>query len=274
MTTRFAAFAAYFLVLTFPASALVRPIVFPVNGTSSFQNDFADPRANGTREHLGIDIITAKMTPVVAAVDGTVTYVVSPQASWGYSVSIRDAEGYQYRYLHLNNDTPGTDDGQGGEKNAYAEGIHRGAKVTKGQLIGWAGDSGNAEATVSHLHFELRNPQRTPISPYESLVAAAASSTHAVTVKDAPTNGSATDVPDADPSLNYVFTKPLSLGSRGEDVRQLQMRLKALKYFDYPDITGYFGPVTEASVMKFQKANGVDPIGIVGPLTRAALNGV
>src|SRR3989344_1899663 len=146
-------FAAYV-----PVSALVRPIVFPVVGTSSFQNDFADPRANGARTHLGVDIITAKMTPVVAAVDGTVTYAVYPQASWGYSISIRDTDGYQYRYLHLNNDTPGTDDGKGGEANAYASGIRRGAKVTKGQLIGWAGDSANAEATVSHLHFELRDP--------------------------------------------------------------------------------------------------------------------
>ena len=262
------------LLLASPAYAIVRPITFPVNGTSSFRDDFSEPRGGGTREHLGIDIITAKMTPVVAAADGTVTYVVSPQASWGYSISIRDAEGYQYRYLHLNNDTPGTDDGRGGEANAYASGIRRGTSVTKGQIIGWAGDSGNAEAVGSHLHFEIREPNRTPTNPYPSLVTAAASSTLTITVVDggAPSrNDTGTDIGSVS---SYVFTKPLSIGSRGEEVSQLQRRLRALDYFFYPEITGYFGPITEKAVIDFQKANGIDPIGIVGPKTRAALNSV
>ncbi|MEN9390272.1 MAG: hypothetical protein RLZZ283_372, partial [Candidatus Parcubacteria bacterium] len=133
--------------LLFPighADALVRSIAFPVAGTFSFRNDFSEPRDGDAREHLGIDIIADKMTPVVAVVDGTITYIASPQASWGYSITITDAEGYAYRYLHLNNDTPGTDDGQGGEAHAYAPGLARRVAVTKGQLIGWVGDSGNA----------------------------------------------------------------------------------------------------------------------------------
>jgi hypothetical protein len=40
-----------------------------------------------------------------------------------------------------------------------------------GQLIGWMGDSGNAEGTTAHLHFEIRR-NGTPYSPYESLKAA------------------------------------------------------------------------------------------------------
>jgi peptidoglycan hydrolase-like protein with peptidoglycan-binding domain len=40
-----------------------------------------------------------------------------------------------------------------------------------------------------------------------------------------------------------------------------------------PEIIGYYGSVTEAAVVEFQKANDIDPIGIVGPRTRAALNG-
>ncbi|MDO8504494.1 MAG: peptidoglycan-binding protein, partial [Candidatus Liptonbacteria bacterium] len=151
-------------------SAEVRSIMFPVGGPSVFRDDFNEPRGtDGTREHLGIDIIADKMTPVVSAVDGEVSYAVTPEASWGYSISIRDADGYSYRYLHLNNDTPGTDDGNGGETNAYAPGIRRGVRVVKGQLIGWVGDSGNAENTVSHLHFEIRGLSRTVINPYESL---------------------------------------------------------------------------------------------------------
>lgn len=248
-------------------AAIIRPITFPVDGKHSFRDDFAEPRGDGTRQHLGVDIIADKMTSVVAAVDGTVTYVVSPEASWGYSITIRDAEGYQYRYLHLNNDTPGTDDGMGGEEHAYAPGIQRGATVTKGQLVGWVGDSGNAEATVSHLHFEIRQPDRTAIDPYESLVAA--------DTKNPSVGSSATSTPSQNETeTQFIFTKPLSVGSRGEDVRQLQTLLKGLGYFTYPTITGYFGPVTKAAVISFQQAQHIDPIGIVGPITRGVLNGI
>ena len=41
-----------------------------------------------------------------------------------------------------------------------------------GQVIGYMGDSGNAEGSVPHLHFEIRQPDRTPVNPYHSLVAA------------------------------------------------------------------------------------------------------
>jgi hypothetical protein len=103
-----------FIAFAFPASAISRPIAFPVKDPYSFRDDYLDPRGGGTRKHLGIDIIAEKMTPVFSAVDGNITYVVSPEASWGYAIEIRDSDGYAYNYLHLNNDTPGTDDGKGG----------------------------------------------------------------------------------------------------------------------------------------------------------------
>jgi hypothetical protein len=56
-------------------------------------------------------------------------------------------------YIHLDNDTAGTDDGLGW---GIADGIVEGTAVEAGQLIGWLGDSGNAEDSVPHLHFELR----------------------------------------------------------------------------------------------------------------------
>lgn len=166
----------FILALFSPSFSLnaevIREIIFPVQGIYTFHDDFGDPRSGG-RTHEGIDIISAKLTPVVSAVEGRVSYIVDPEASWGYALYIRDADGYEYRYLHLNNDTPGTDDGQGGPEHAYAPGIARGIRVTRGQMIGWVGDSGNAESAGAHLHFEIWNPQGQPVNPYQSLLRAA-----------------------------------------------------------------------------------------------------
>ncbi|MFC1702850.1 M23 family metallopeptidase [Patescibacteria group bacterium] len=117
-----------------------------------------------------------KMTPLVAAVDGTVSYITIPEASWGYGVVLRDSDGWKYWYLHINNDTPGTDDGNGGTANAFAAGIRRGTRVTRGQHIAFMGDSGNAEGTGSHLHFEIHRPDGSTIDPYWSLLNARRSS--------------------------------------------------------------------------------------------------
>ena len=149
----------------------VREIVFPVQGEYSFSDSYGDPRSGG-RVHEGVDIFADKMTPLIAAVDGRVTYIADPEPSWGYAVFITDRDGYQYRYIHMNNDTPGTDDGMGGALYAYPPTIYRGSTITAGQLVGWVGDSGNAESTVSHLHFEIRTPDREPINPYLSLLQA------------------------------------------------------------------------------------------------------
>lgn len=158
-------------VLAVPAmAATVRPITFPVDGEVTFHDDFGEPRSGG-RTHEGNDLIGKKMMPLLSAVNGEVRYVVDPEEDWGYAIVIEDDEGYAYHYLHVNNDTPGTDDGNGGTQYAYAPDIRRGARVTAGQLIGWMGDSGNAENVGAHLHFEMRYGG-SAFSPYESLIAA------------------------------------------------------------------------------------------------------
>ncbi|MEN9557875.1 MAG: hypothetical protein RL141_244 [Candidatus Parcubacteria bacterium] len=151
----------------------IRTITFPTETTVTFTEDFGDGRSGG-RLHEGNDLMGRKMMPLYAAVDGTVRSINSPEETWGYAVTLRDSEGWTYHYLHINNDMPGTDDGAGGEVNAYAPGIARGVNVTKGQLIGWMGDSGNAESTAPHLHFEIRRPDGVAISPNASLRAALA----------------------------------------------------------------------------------------------------
>lgn len=151
----------------------VREIVFPTETDVTFMDDFGDARSGG-RTHEGNDLMGVKMKPLYAAVDGTIASINIPEESWGYALTIRDADRWTYHYLHVNNDTPGTDDGDGGELHAYAPGIARGVSVTKGQLVGWMGDSGNAESAGAHLHFEIRRPDGVAMNPYASLQAALA----------------------------------------------------------------------------------------------------
>jgi hypothetical protein len=163
--------------------AVVRNIVFPTAATSTLTDSYGDPRSGG-RVHEGDDILGKKMMPLYAAVTGVVRSVTNPEESWGCRIVIQDADGYQYLYYHVNNDTPGTDDKIGCTPYSYAPGIARGTQVMAGQFIGWMGDSGNAEDVGAHLHFEIRLPvandggfggygEGESIDPYPSLVAAA-----------------------------------------------------------------------------------------------------
>jgi hypothetical protein len=70
-----------------------------------------------------------------------------------------------------------------------------------------------------------------------------------------------------------VFRSSLGLGSKGQEVVALQQKLRELGFFKFPTNTGYYGSVTKAAVIAFQKKYNLKPYpGIVGPLTRAALN--
>ncbi len=145
----------------------VRSIVFPVAGPHHYTDTWGAPR--GARRHEGTDIMADKMVPVVAAAAGTVGWIHDERGGSCCAMALEHDDGWASWYIHLNNDTPGTDDGQGW---GFADGIAAGVHVEAGQLIGFVGDSGNAEGTAPHLHFELHRPDGTRINPYPSLQAA------------------------------------------------------------------------------------------------------
>lgn len=157
------------------AADVVKPIIFPVDGPVTYTDTFGAPRSGHT--HEGQDLMGAKMLPLLAAVDGVVHRVRFDNAL-GNSVTIKASDGWTYHYIHVNNDRPGTDDGQATRDQAFPPDIVAGATVTKGQVVGYLGDSGNAENTGPHLHFEIREPapvgsyQGTAINPYQSLLQA------------------------------------------------------------------------------------------------------
>lgn len=146
----------------------VYPMVFPLAGDHVITDSFGDPRGGG-RSHAGVDIMADKMVPVLAVANGEVDWVFAERGGNCCDVALVHDDGWRSRYIHLNNDSPGTDDGRA---VGIAPGVRDGAKVVAGQVIGWVGDSGNAEATGPHLHFELRRPDGTPVDPYGSLLAA------------------------------------------------------------------------------------------------------
>ena len=137
---------------------------------TSFSDDWGARRSGG-RGHIGTDLMAdAKMTEVYAAANGVVVKVnESPRA--GRYLIIEHAEGWETYYIHLNNDGVDDDSGEGPWALTLAPGVEEGASVEAGQLIGWGGDSGNAEHNSPHTHFELHFNGR-PLNPYPYLEAA------------------------------------------------------------------------------------------------------
>jgi|GEM_PF-1549422 len=83
-----------------------------------------------------------------------------------------------------------------------------------------------------------------------------------------------TVTPTTNTTVKYIFKSLLSLGSKGEEVKQLQIRLQELGYLSGTiKPNGVFGPATKAAVVKLQKDNQLTPaVGSVGPKTREVLN--
>lgn len=145
-------------------------IYFPhEDAQSSFSNDWGDARPGG-RRHQGTDIMAEKHTAVVAVADGFITRISESSRS-GYHIRLEHRDGWESWYMHLNDDTVGTDDGAGGPENAFAPGLEVGMFVPAGTVIGYVGDSGNAAGGWSHTHFELHDGRRA-VNPYPFLAEA------------------------------------------------------------------------------------------------------
>jgi len=134
------------------------------------QTEFVDSwgaARSGGRSHQGTDLMGTKMAPVVAVLDGVIDGMGRGPRS-GYYIRIDHGDDVSSWYMHLNNDTPGTDDRRGGPENAFAESLAVGDTVEAGQVIGFVGDSGNAEWSGAHTHFELHIGGRA-VNPYPYL---------------------------------------------------------------------------------------------------------
>lgn len=166
----------------------VRPMTLPIDPAYVDQVRWTDtwgaPRSGG-RSHIGVDMLGAKMVPLVAVKDSVIAWGRFDNDR-GSILKLEDAEGWQYQYIHFNNDTPGTDDRLGACTDTFSARICEawdddtgrfdyGFTLSEGEFVGWMGDGGNAEGTTPHLHFEIYKPSGagvTPINPTASVDAA------------------------------------------------------------------------------------------------------
>ncbi len=120
---------------------------WPVEGRiiSSFGASHAGQRNDG------INIATHLGEPIHAAAAGIVTYAGDQLKGYGNLVLIRHDDGYVTAYAH-----------------AQSIAVARGQRVAKGQVIGYAGDTGDVR--TPQLHFEIRKGVE-PVDPKPLLMA-------------------------------------------------------------------------------------------------------
>jgi hypothetical protein len=162
------------LSLTLAAGASAAPrksvpkLIFPVVGTVAYHDDFGEPRAGGP--HQGNDILAARRTPAVAVESGKVEFWTT-SANAGCMLYLHGDSGTTYLYIHLNNDLTARNDNRGEcvAGTSYAPGLKNGSRVAAGQLVGFVGDSGDADGIHPHLHFEVHPNGGAAVDPYAYL---------------------------------------------------------------------------------------------------------
>jgi peptidoglycan LD-endopeptidase LytH len=145
------------------ASAPAQTIVAPIDHLkpSDILDTFNQARPGG-RPHEATDILAPRGEPVHAMVDGVVKKLFLSKPGGITIYEFDEDEEYCYYYAHLDH---------------YAEGLHENQRVTRGDAIGYVGNTGNASAGAPHLHlaiFRLGPEKRwwegTPINPYPILL--------------------------------------------------------------------------------------------------------
>jgi len=151
----------------YPAKSVPK-LVFPIVGTVTYSDDFGAPRAGGS--HEGNDILADKKAPAIAVESGKVKFWTTSAAA-GCMLYLYGDSGTTYLYIHLNNDLTMKNDNRGScvAGVSYAPGLKDGARVTAGQLVGYVGDSGDANGIHAHLHFEVHPKDGAAVDPYPYL---------------------------------------------------------------------------------------------------------
>ncbi len=114
--------------------------VFPVYGPSSFTDTFGAFRGDVSGNwHHGDDIFAPLGAPILAVASGAV-FSVGWNEVGGNRLWLRDGQGNLFYYAHL---------------SAFSPLAINGNRVNAGSVLGFVGNTGDAEGTPYHLHFEI-----------------------------------------------------------------------------------------------------------------------
>ena len=106
----------------------------------AMKGGFAERRDAGSRPHEAVDILAPRNTPVHAVEDGTIAKLFHSKAG-GITIYQFDPTGrFCYYYAHL---------------QRYASDLKEGQRVSRGDVIGFVGTTGNAPPNTPHLHFAV-----------------------------------------------------------------------------------------------------------------------
>ena len=134
-----------------PVSGNAPAFAWPVSGRVIA--DFGSTPTGGRND--GINIAAAEGTPIRAAASGSVTYAGDELKNYGNLVLIKHSGGFTTAYAHADRLV-----------------VSRGDFVAKGQVIGYAGQTG--DVSTPQLHFEIRNGT-SPVNPRSYLISTTAS---------------------------------------------------------------------------------------------------
>jgi murein DD-endopeptidase MepM/ murein hydrolase activator NlpD len=143
-------------VLAAGSDIVIHGFVFPVGTPHSFGDSFGAPRMLGTQfahAHQGTDIMAPMGTPLVACERGIVSKIGTDSLG-GNKLWLKGESGTFYYYAHL---------------SRFADGLRDGQLVDAGTLIGYVGDTGNAQGGAPHLHFEIHPDGGAAVNPYPLL---------------------------------------------------------------------------------------------------------
>ncbi len=136
--------------------------VFPIFGTASFGDSFGAPRPGIPGGwHHGEDIFAREGAPLLAVADGTIHQVGFIKLG-GFRLWLRDDLGNDFYYAHM---------------SAYSPLAIEGKRVEAGDVIGFVGDTGDADGGSPHLHFEIHPAAMSGlgydgvVAPYPILIA-------------------------------------------------------------------------------------------------------
>jgi murein DD-endopeptidase MepM/ murein hydrolase activator NlpD len=124
-------------------SLQARQLMVPVAGVAPAQlkDTFNASRDHGRRKHLAIDILAPHGTPVLAADDGEVLAVKTNRLGGRVVYATDPDRRFVYFYAHLSRWHPETVPGR---------------RLSRGDVLGYVGSTGNASARSPHLHFQVR----------------------------------------------------------------------------------------------------------------------